>query len=329
MNSQDILTVLRPTAVYDSYWKFAAERQEIFFRRYDSEPLDCWTQDPILINYKFTNAYRASDRVSQFLIDSVIYSGDQAPEEIFFRVILFKLFNKIETWKNLREKLGGNPAYASFDMSLYGSILTSARQAGERIYSGAYISPSGVSSFGFREKHMNHLSLLARMMEDDLACGVANAESLESVYQLFTSYPMIGPFIGYQLTIDVNYSELVDFSEMDFVVAGPGARDGISKCFENFEAFPSADIIQFVTENQQAEFAERGISFRNLFGRDLQLIDCQNLFCEIGKYARVKHPDVLGVSGRTRIKQKFRANHTPISYTYPPKWGISADKNET
>ena len=40
----------------------------------------------------------------------------------------------------------------------------------------------------------------------------------------------MGDFLAFQLLIDLNYSNLTDFSEMDFVVAGPGARDGIRKC---------------------------------------------------------------------------------------------------
>ena len=34
-----------------------------------------WTSDYILQTYKFTNTYRASDRVSQYLINNVIYTG--------------------------------------------------------------------------------------------------------------------------------------------------------------------------------------------------------------------------------------------------------------
>src|SRR5258707_9985183 len=59
--------------------------------------------------------------------------------------------------------------------------------------------------------------------------------------------------------------------------------------------------------------------------RRLQLIDCQNLFCEVDKYARVAHPNIAGRTGRTRIKQKFRmsqdrkstrlnSSHANISY---------------
>ena len=88
-----LLSPAEPTVVYDTYWRFAAERQAIFYRKLDGLPAP-WTADPILGRHKFTNAYRASDRVSQYLIRRVIYEGDQTAEEVFFRTILFKLFKQ-------------------------------------------------------------------------------------------------------------------------------------------------------------------------------------------------------------------------------------------
>ena len=90
---------LRTTPVFDAYWKFAAERQRIFFRRLEGVP-GAVTTDPVLKLFKFTNAYRASDRVSQYLLRNVIYRHDLPSDarNVFFRTILFKLFNKIETW---------------------------------------------------------------------------------------------------------------------------------------------------------------------------------------------------------------------------------------
>ncbi len=75
----------KPSLVWDSYWRFAAERQNVFFARIEGKdwPL---TDDPILRTYRFTNVYRASDRVSQYLIRHVIYGNDnQSPEDLFFR----------------------------------------------------------------------------------------------------------------------------------------------------------------------------------------------------------------------------------------------------
>jgi hypothetical protein len=88
------------TEVFDTYWRFAAERQRIFFRKASGNQPP-WTNDPILLRYRFTNAYRAADRVSQFLIRQVQAAGPQTANDVFFRTILFKLFNRIDTWHML------------------------------------------------------------------------------------------------------------------------------------------------------------------------------------------------------------------------------------
>ena len=75
---------------------------------------------------------------------------------------------------------------------------------------------------------------------------------------------------------------------------------------------------------QEKEFERLEINFKDLWGRKLQLIDCQNLFCEVDKYSRVAHPDVSGLSDRTRIKQIYTPRKEKITYWYPPKWAINS-----
>jgi alpha-glutamyl/putrescinyl thymine pyrophosphorylase clade 1 len=315
------LSPAEPTSVYDTYWRFAAERQNIFFRRLRGQ-LPPWTNDSIFTEFKFTNAYRASDRVSQFLIREVIYKGDQSEEELFFRTILFKLFNKIETWRLLEATLG-EISYEAFDFAVYDAVLSRRMNGGGTIYSAAYIMPSGSKAFGTTRKHQSHLKLLQQMMEDELPLRIADSKTMLEAFTLLRSYPMIGDFLAYQYVTDLNYSTLTNFSEMQFVVPGPGAKGGISKCFSSLGGLTEADLIRVVTDRQELEFDRLGIDFKSLWGRPLQLIDCQNLFCEVDKYSRVFHPEIAGSSQRTRIKQKFKASPQPIGYWYPPKWGIN------
>jgi len=318
-----IIVYLKPcktTVVYETYWRFAAERQAVFFRRIEGAPFP-WTEDPILRRYKFTNAYRASDRVSQYLIRNVIYKGDSSIREVFFRIMLFKLFNRIETWKLLEKKLG-EITYEDYSFERYDEILTSALDRG-RVFSGAYIMPSGTSSFGYRRKHRNILSLIEKMMRDDLPIKISETKSMQQVFEILEDYPMIGDFLAYQLATDINYSEVTNFLEMDFVVPGPGARDGIRKCFLCLGGLNEVEIIRFMMDRQEKEFEHYDLEFKSLWGRRLQLIDCQNLFCEVDKYARLAHPEVAGHSKRKRIKQIYKVNPLPIEYWYPPKWGIN------
>jgi hypothetical protein len=315
---------MTPTVVFDTYWRFAAERLAMFYRRYNN-PSGPWTSDPILRTYRFTNSFRAADRVSQYLIREVQARTDrpQTPQEVFFRTMLFKIFNRIDTWEALEERLGPLE-WRRTDLGKLDHILEDLRLCGRKIYSAAYIMPS--PAFGHLRKHSNHIALLARMMDDRVPQRVRQLPSLSSVFDLILSYPGIGPFLAFQYTIDLNYSSVMGFDEADFVVAGPGALDGISKCFAEVGNMKADDVIHWMTDRQETEFKRLGLEFPGLFGRRLQPIDCQNLFCEISKYARVAHPEVAGIANRTRIKQSYRPNNLPAPPPkFPERWGLNTD----
>lgn len=161
-------------------------------------------------------------------------------------------------------------------------------------------------------------------MRDGLAKQVMLASSLQSIYETLVSYPGIGPFLAFQYAIDLNYSDLVPFSENDFVVAGPGAKDGIRKCFGREAAGIEDDVIRYMADSQDEHFARLGLEFPGLFGRPLHLIDVQNLFCEVDKYARVRHPEIAGISGRSRIKQKYRPGGPLRPPKFPLRWGLGS-----
>ncbi|WP_236648346.1 nucleotide kinase domain-containing protein [Micromonospora sicca] len=312
---------LQPSAVFDTYWRFAVARQSIYLARLRGAPAP-WTNDPILGQHRFTNCYRAADRVSQYLIRDVIYTGDQAWEEVFFRTVLFKLFNRISTWRILGAGLG-TPSWRDYRFADYDGILTEAFTAGQRLYSAAYVIPP--PQFGEARKHRNHLRLIEAMMTSGVPERLQSADSMREAFNVLRALPAFGDFLAYQLLIDLNYTSALDFDEMDFVMAGPGARDGIRKCFGIAAHGIEQDIIRYVADTQEEHWSRLGLTFATLGGRRLQLVDCQNLFCEVDKYARVAHPDVAGISGRTRIKQSYRHVLEPEALTawFPPKWGIN------
>lgn len=311
------------TEVYDSYWKFAVLRQEAFFNRIEGKPFP-WTKDAVISKYKFTNAYRAADRVSQYLIKNVIYNDElpSTPKEILFRILLFKLFNKIETWELLKSVFN-IINYEEFEFKKYDQVLAKAIKGGRTIYSAAYIMPSGKSYFGHSRKHSNHLKLIEYILEKNTTERLMETKRMQEAFEIIKSFPSLGDFLAYQLLIDINYSTILNFSESEFVVPGPGAKGGISKCFKNTGGLNNVEIIKLMTDKQEKEFERLGLSFKTLWGRKLQLIDCQNLFCEVDKYARVKHPEIKGNSERTRIKQVYKTNSKVINFWFPPKWGIN------
>ena len=312
------------TEVYKTYWLFAAERQATYCRRLAS-PVGPWSDDPIISKYRFTNVYRVTDRVSQYLVKNVQYDKTRAQhrDELFFRTMLFKIFNKIETWEAIEAELGPI-SWLTLGAQLYrvSNVLSNLVEAGKPVYSAAYIMPA--PKMGHTRKYDNHLDLLYKMMIDGLPSKLVAAPSLKAAYELILAYPGMDPFLAFQYCIDLNYSTLMDFDEADFVVAGPGALDGISKCFSNAKSLKPTDVIQLMVDRQDYEFDHFNVKFEGLLGRKLQPIDCQNLFCEISKYARVSHPHILGKAGRTKIKQEYKSRKTNMEPLFlPPKWGIN------
>ena len=316
--------------VWDTYWCFIVERHNIATRRMQGLPPP-WTEDEILGSYKFTNVFRVMDRTSQFLVGGVIDEAhgwqstpnDDTPVGVFNRIMLFKLFNKIETWTAPRPDSLPMILGSDEDVEAWTQHLNVLIAAGP-IYSAAYVMPSG-GQYGSDTKHVNNLRMLRQMNADGLPERLAQLHgpnATEDAVKAFMKYPSVGAFLAYQWVTDLGYSKHFDFDENTFTAPGPGASDGIRKCFENLNGMTETEIIRWTHARQAEEFARLGLTPVTLRGRPLSLIDIQNCFCEISKYTRVSHPDVEGVTERKRIKQKFTASPGDFKIVFPPKWGL-------
>ena len=305
--------------IYDLYWYFANERQNIFIKKLNGDTPP-WTNDAILKTYKFCNSYRVNDRVSQYLLKNVIYNGKTyKDEDMLFRIILFKLFNKESTWELLLKEFK-DITLSTFDIKEYSKVLTNAINNNIKIYNDAYIS-CATKAFGYDRKHDNHLALLNKMfIIDKVQDKILKCTNMEQAFKIIKSYPLIGNFMAYQLITDINYSNIVDWKEDEFTVAGPGSLRGIKKCFIDKGNLSNEDIIRYMYNHQEEEFKRLNLDFKTIGNRKLQLIDIQNIFCELDKYCREKVPSLK--SNRTKIKKKYIPKQTKIEYIYPPKWNI-------
>ena len=309
--------MIKRQEIYDMYWYFAYERQNIFYNKLNGKNMP-YTNDKILQEYKFCNCYRVLDRVSQFLLKNVIYNGvEYSKEDIIFRIVLFKIFNKEDTWNYLVEELK-DIVLENFSFKSYYRLLIEYKNNGNKIYNDAYISCAN-KAFGYEMKHQNHLALLEKMfIKDKMQNKIINCKSMKEAFNVLKEYPLIGNFMAYQLVTDINYSEVVNFREDEFTIAGPGAIRGIKKCFSNLEGSTYEDVIKYMYDVQESEFERLKLKFKYINGRKLQYIDIQNLFCELDKYLRVRRPDLK--SNRIKIKKKYIKNNNKIEYILPLKW---------
>ncbi len=309
------------------YFYFMQERMEMFWRKCEGRRK--LTDDPILREYKFTNVYRACDRVSQYLISEVIYKDVKhySPEDMMLRILVFKIFNKPSTWEYILQNYG-DVRYKSFDPQKLSKALTRQRES-EAIFNNAYIMTG--SSHRYQSLQYKHERWLQMVADEFLSAGVLDsvlrAKSLEEIFHLLSGCSFIGGFLAYQYAIDFNYSPYLNFSENSFVKAGIGAIRGITKCFKS-HGTSYEDAIMYVQDHQN-ELRERyGYThFRPLPSHEPTLIDFQNCFCETDKYLRAKMPELL--VGNVRIKQHYRETPSSIDYAFPPKWNVKAKLHST
>lgn len=302
------------------YFYFIQERMNIFWRK--CEDCGTLTDDPIFREYKFTNVYRACDRVSQYLIGNVIYKDldKYTPEDVLLRILVFKVFNRIETWEYLSSQT--DIRVSNFNVEQLSKIL-SKRQKTHPIFSNAYMMTGCYSGYkGISSKHQVWL----HMIDDEFIHKngfkkVLEAKSLADVYKQLRQYPLIGDFLAYQYTIDFNYSPYLNFDEDSFVKAGVGAVRGIKKCFYQHGA-DYEDAIYYIHDHFEELQQKYGYTaFRPLPGRKLKLIDLQNCFCETDKYLRAKMPELK--VGNIRIKQHYKPSPNEIEFIFPPKWDVN------
>jgi len=306
--------------VYETYWYLAAERQAIFERRLSGRP-GPWTADPILQEFKFCNVFRATDRVSQYMIRTVCYPETPVPpDDAIFQIVAFRTFSWPPTWEAIKDALGRYPTLEDLADGSFEKALTSLHATGTKLYTGAFILCAN-DAFGRGLKYLNHIELFRHMfLEDGASQRILAASSLSEVFDVLRSYPLFGDFMAYQTAIDLNYSSYVNFSENEFTKAGPGALRGIQKVFVSTSGLSPTEIIMWMVENQEKEFERLGLVFNGLWGRPLHAIDAQGLFCETDKYCRLAFPELA--SQRKRMKAKFSETPKRIDYFLPPKWEI-------
>jgi hypothetical protein len=320
--------IFRPA--FRKYWKFTQARQDVFYRRFkDPDHPGPWTFDQILKKHKFCNAFRVADRYSQYLVRKLYEPGLSANDKIF-RAIVFRIFNLPATFDALDEEFGVR--LDTFNEDAWRDFLGARRADGKKLFGGAFML-AATKVFGYDYKHENYVALLASMIDRGPVTDVkmslidniqACPGNLEWPYRELIKFPLIGKFMAYQIAIDIAYSDArVDFDESQFVVAGPGAERGVDKCFESRSGLNYEQVIMWVCERQDELAQDFGVNpdRLRLWGRKLQPIDIQNLFCETDKYLRVAMPELA--SNRKQIKGVHRRNPEPIDYFFPPRWGIN------
>lgn len=272
------------------YYSYVTERYEIYKKREQglSKP---WTNVPLFLNFKFTNVRREHDRTSKWLIDHISNNPELSYEDRFFRTILFRLYNKIETAEAIH--MDSKDFWMRNIVEKNADIL-------DNIPSDVYTRAYKTVSIKYRHKdkypnhnYRSHTLLYVFDMIQRLSGMIPPAveTDAQSAFEWIKQIPGVGDFLGYQIFCDLTYINEYPISENEFTVAGPGCRAGIDLLFDNKDGMTYEECIFWIRDHFD-EIMQRvnpGFSqyemFNNLpeYDRHMNVQSIENNFCEFSK----------------------------------------------
>jgi hypothetical protein len=160
-------------------------------------------------------------------------------------------------------------------------------------------------------------------------------------YNSILKFYGIGPFLAYQIAVDIGYHFPQVYDESSHVVAGPGCKRGLSNLFIDPGKMTEHEQMQWLVNDQERGLQAAGENVDELFSdqplkhRRLNLMAIENCLCEISKYLKAyrgsgrprnRYMGAQTAEQQQEIEKRFRLAHPTIPKA--PKQGPSKKKSK-
>lgn len=275
------------------FFYFITERQKIWNRRFIQQLPQPWTKDPILLRNKFTNIYRELDPGTNFPRMNIIETDHSFTNKVF-NLMIYRLMVSIPTYQKV-----GFQTIADFDAKEFEKKLESIYITGEPVFGNAYlISP--YSSMGSEYKYVN-VARLFQTVHHDIAYivgAILQADSSEKVWKAINDVYGFGPFLAFQIMVDMLYPDrrnghkMLPWTHEDWAALGPGAVRGLGRLIATSTRKGQLEALRWLRDNQDEMFSTHRLEFPYLKDENgqpipISLSNMQNCLCEYHKYASI------------------------------------------
>lgn len=292
----------------DLFWYWINERHRIYLNKKKEESTKDgpsrwpWTKDKILQNYKFTNAFRQLDRVTQEWVKRYVHligTGKTrrriSDGDVLFWLCVFRLFNWPQTYDTLYYGIRGKWSEKTAIV-----LLDRMKKEGKQIFTGAYIVTSGGRSI---PKHHVILKTLTKIYEDRkaLASFILRKRSMQKTVKKLQKYNTVGPFVAYEIACDLRHTRiLADARDVNtWANPGPGAQRGIHRLITGDHEWegPKPDYIKcmhWLWKHRKIRAHVKKCEW------PFEMREIEHSLCEFDKYMRVKMKQ-----GKPRSKYEY------------------------
>ena len=276
------------------YW--VREREAVRIRK-DTGASHPWTSDPIIRDFRFCNVRREDDRVTRW-IDSNIRLPYATHEHLWFMLCISRMICWPDTLSELIRDCW--PSYQHFTIEGMREVLAARRVRDQKVWTAAYLIPSGPVKGEFRETHIcrntlgqiwSHRNRFSNHFKLDYP---AHTPTLSNTHWLLSSYKGWGDFMAYQAVVDMRFTPLLmSAPDIDgWAAAGPGTLRGLNRL--------SSRPLDAKISQSQARVEMRSIYdvITRETGVVMDFSDIPNILCETDKYLRIK-------LGEGKMKAKY------------------------
>lgn len=258
-----------------------------------------WTKNPVLLDFKFTNIRREHDKTTKYLLDMIEQHKDAPYGNKLMNIVLYRLFNKIETsqllgWVNFgkydddtlrKHLLEAKPGFVYFTNAFY---TTGMRQGFRRSYPEEEFEPIVIPR-------------VCNDMKTTIVRAIKQAKTPMEVIEALKQLDGVGNFLSYQMFVDFTYLDEFPWSENEFVVSGPGCMKGLDYLFEDKGGLTHDELMFWLRDNcpiTKEQCQELMVDLPE-YDRYMNVMSLENCMCELSKYIRA-------VEGTGRPKNKYR-----------------------
>lgn len=264
------------SSTIEGFFGWINERHRIWVRRNDGAPKP-WTDDPILQQYKFTNAFRQLDRGTIALQEMLDH--DAEPYLIVFNVIWYRLFN-LDVHATGLGFVDDLDRVHEYFHSCKGKVFTSAHMT------------TGVAG---EDKVDTYLQAVD--MASEYCNWIAdNAATMEEMFRNLLHLYMVGKFVAYEIVCDLRFTKVLADApdKLSWANVGPGAKRGMIRLGLEPSVDSMRDLLVMAPQHLGDHVLNAPVPF--------ELREIEHSLCEFDKYERVR----TGV-GRPRQKYNGRS----------------------
>lgn len=271
---------------------YAVERYQIMLARRQGlrEP---WTSDPILREYRFCNVFREDDRTTAWIREHIREPLRDDPK-VLMAMVVARWFNRIETLERIEDLLlagDWNPPEYRRRLKGVSPLVT-----------GAYMvkTPPRMSKL---EGIIHCINAFEKDAAHLATHGDPESTELAGMWEVFTEYPYLGPFMAYEIVTDLRHTYMGEKATdiMTWCSPGPGCARGLGRVMHGDKdtysyVSPRDRQVMLLLMNELLPWINEHWDER---WPRWEMRELEHTLCEFDKYERAR-------LGEGRPKQKFK-----------------------